>query len=41
MNIGYVYCQHAIVVPQKYGGQPKGVKPITIGRSMIKENISN
>tara|TARA_B100001059_G_C17828165_1_gene582839 strand:+ start:1925 stop:2836 length:912 start_codon:yes stop_codon:yes gene_type:complete len=25
--------------PQKYGGQPKGVKPITTGRSMIKRTF--
>ena len=39
MNIGYACINMQLSYPQKYGGQPKGVKPITTGRSMIKRTF--
>ena len=41
MNIGYACINMQLSYPQKYGGQPKGVKPITTGRSMIKRTFLN
>ena len=37
MNIGYACINMQLSYPQKYGGAEKGVKPITTGRSMIKQ----
>ena len=39
MNIGYACINMQLSYPQKYGGQPKGVKPITTSRSMIKRTF--
>ena len=39
MNIGYACINMQLSYPQKYGGQPKGVEPITTGRSMIKRTF--
>ena len=39
MNIGYACINMQLSYPQKYGGKPKGVKPITTGRSMIKRTF--
>jgi len=39
MNIGYACINMQLSYPQKYGGQPKGVKPVTTGRSMIKRTF--
>ena len=39
MNIGYACINMQLSYPQKYGGQPKGVRPITTSRSMIKRTF--
>ena len=39
MNIGYACINMQLSYPQKYGGQEKGVLPITTGRSMIKRTF--
>ena len=39
MNIGYACINMQLSYPQKYGGKPKGVEPITTGRSMIKRTF--
>jgi len=39
MNIGYACINMQLSYPQKYGGQPKGVQPITTGRTMIKRTF--
>ena len=39
MNIGYACINMQLSYPQKYGGQEKGVKPITTGRGMIKRTF--
>ena len=39
MSIGYACINMQLSYPQKYGGQPKGVEPITTGRSMIKRTF--
>ena len=39
MNIGYACINMQLSYPQMYGGQEKGVKPITTGRGMIKRTF--
>ena len=39
MNIGYACINMQLSYPQKYGGQEKGVLPITTGRSMIRRTL--
>ncbi len=41
MNIGYACINMQLSYPQKYGGQEKGVAPITTGRSMIKRTFQS
>ena len=41
MNLGYACINMQLSYPQKYGGQEKGVKPITTGRSMIKRTFES
>ncbi len=41
MNMGYACINMQLSYPQKYGGQEKGVKPITTGRSMIKRTFES
>jgi len=41
MNIGYACINMQLSYPQKYGGQEKGVAPITTGRSMIKRTFES
>ena len=39
MNIGYACINMQLSYPQKYGGQEKGVQPITTGRTMIRRTF--
>ena len=41
MNIGYACINMQLSYPQKYGGQEKGVLPITTGRSMIRRTFDS
>jgi len=41
MNLGYACINMQLSYPQKYGGKPKGVSPITTGRSMIKRTFES
>lgn len=41
MNLGYACINMQLSYPQKYGGQEKGVLPITTGRSMIKRTFES
>ena len=41
MNLGYACINMQLSYPQKYGGQEKGVIPITTGRSMIKRTFES
>ena len=41
MQIGYACINMKLSYPQKYGGQPKGVNPITTGRSMIRRTFDS
>jgi len=41
MNLGYACINMQLSYPQKYGGQEKGVLPITTGRSMIKRTFKS
>ena len=41
MNLGYACINMQLSYPQKYGGKPKGVPPITTGRSMIKRTFES
>ena len=41
MNLGYACINMQLSYPQKYGGQKKGVLPITTGRSMIKRTFES
>ena len=41
MNLGYACINMQLSCPQKYGGQKKGVLPITTGRSMIKRTFES
>ena len=36
MNLGYACINMQLSYPQKWGGRPKGVDPITTNRSMIR-----
>ena len=39
MRIGYACINMQLSYPQKWGGQERGVKPITTGRSMIRRTF--
>ena len=41
MNIGYACINMQLSYPQKYGGQERGVLPITTGRSMIRRTFDS
>ena len=41
MNIGYACINMQLSYPQKYGGQERGVQPITTGRSMIRRTFDS
>ena len=41
MNIGYACINMQLSYPQQYGGQEKGVLPITTGRSMIRRTFDS
>ena len=41
MNLGYACINMQLSYPQQYGGQEKGVLPITTGRSMIKRTFES
>ena len=41
MNMGYACINMQLSYPQKYGGQEKGVLPITTGRSMIRRTFDS
>ena len=41
MNLGYACINMQLSYPQQYGGQEKGVPPITTGRSMIKRTFES
>jgi len=41
MNIGYACINMQLSYPQKYGGQEKGVLPITTGRTMIRRTFDS
>jgi len=41
MNLGYACINMQLSYPQKYGGKPKGIPPITTGRSMIKRTFES
>ena len=41
MNLGYACINMQLSYPQQYGGQEKGVLPITTGRSMIKRTFKS
>jgi len=41
MRYGYACISMQLSYPQKWGGQPKGVKPITTGRSMIRRTFDS
>jgi len=41
MNIGYACINMQLSYPQEYGGQEKGVLPITTGRSMIRRTFDS
>ena len=41
MRIGYACINMQLSYPQKWGGQERGVKPITTGRSMIKRTFES
>ena len=41
MNIGYACINKQLSYPQKYGGQERGVQPITTGRSMIRRTFDS
>ena len=40
-RIGYACINMQLSYPQKWGGQERGVKPITTGRSMIKRTFES
>ena len=41
MNIGYACINMQLSYPQQYGGQERGVLPITTGRSMIRRTFDS
>ena len=41
MQLGYACINMKLSYPQKYGGQEKGVEPITTNRSMIKRTFES
>ena len=41
VNIGYACINMQLSYPQKFGNQPKGVKPITTSRSMIRRTFES
>ena len=41
MNIGYACINMQLSYPQQYGGQERGVQPITTGRSMIRRTFDS
>ena len=41
MNLGYACINMQLSYPQQYGGQEKGVPPITTGRSMIERTFES
>ena len=41
MNLGYACINMQLSYPQKYGGKPKGISPITTNRSMIKRTFES
>jgi len=41
LNIGYACINMQLSYPQKYGGQERGVQPITTGRSMIRRTFDS
>ena len=41
MRYGYACISMQLSYPQKWGNQPKGVKPITTGRSMIRRTFDS
>ena len=41
MNMGYACINMQLSYPQKYGGQERGVLPITTGRSMIRRTFDS
>ena len=41
MRYGYACISMQLSYPQKWGGQPKGIKPITTGRSMIRRTFDS
>ena len=40
MNLGYACINMELSYPQKWGGKPKGVKPIMTNRSMIRKTYN-
>ena len=41
MRYGYACISMQLSYPQKWGNQPKGIKPITTGRSMIRRTFDS
>ena len=41
MNMGYACINMQLSYPQQYGGQERGVLPITTGRSMIRRTFDS